>query len=77
MDLASIGYLYAMQTVKLGKKSVGVFLNVVVVVLQYLAKEFVFGVVYSFDDVLVVSGEIEEATALARGAKLGKDVFAC
>jgi hypothetical protein len=36
----------------------------------------VLGVVYCFDDVLVVSGEIEKATALAGRAELGKDVFA-
>jgi len=76
MDLASIGYLYAMQAVELGKKCVWVCLNVVVVVLQYLPEELVFGVVDGFDDVFVVSREIEEASALARGAKLGKNVFA-
>jgi hypothetical protein len=76
MDLASIGYLYAMQAIKLGKQCVWVLCYVVVVVFQYLAEEFVFGVVYCFDDVLVVSGEIEEATALAGRTKLGKDVLA-
>lgn len=35
-----------------------------------------FGVVYCFDDVLVVSGEIKKAAALAGRAKFGKDVFA-
>lgn len=76
MDLASVGYLYAMQAVKLGKKGIGVLLNVCVVVLQDFAEKFVFGVVYSFDDVLVISGEIEKASALARRAELGKDVLA-
>jgi hypothetical protein len=76
MDLASVGYLYAMQAVELGKKSVGEFGNVVVVVPQDLAKKLVFGVVYGFDDVLVVAGEIEEAAALAGRAELGKDVLA-
>ena len=65
MDLASIGYLYAMQTVKLRKKRVGVLLHMVVVVLQYLPEELVFGVVDGLDDVLVVPGEIEKAAALA------------
>jgi len=37
MDLASVGYLNAVQAVKLRKKSVGVFLDVVVVVLEDLA----------------------------------------
>jgi hypothetical protein len=77
MDLASIGYLHAMQAVKLREECVRVLLNVVVVVLQDLPEELVFGVVYGFDDVFVVSREIEEAAALAGRAKLGKDVFAC
>jgi hypothetical protein len=77
MDLASIGYLHAVQAVKLGEKCVRVFLDVVVVVLQDLPEELVFGVVYGLDDVFVVSREIEEAAALAGRAKLGKDVFAC
>jgi len=76
MDLASIGYLDAMQAVKLGKESVWVLLDVVVVVLEDFAEELVLGVVDGLDDVLVIAGEIEEAAALARGAKLGQDVFA-
>jgi len=65
MNLASIGYLYAMQAVKLREKCIWVFLNVVVVIFQYFAKKFMFGVMDSLDDVLVVSREIEEATAFA------------
>jgi hypothetical protein len=76
MDLASIGYLDAMQAVKLGKKRVRVLLNVVIVVLQYLPEELVLGVVDGLDDVLVVAGEIEEAATLAGRAELGEDVFA-
>ena len=76
MDFASIGYLYAMQTVKLGKKGVRVLLDVVVIVFENLAEELVFSVVDCFDNVLVVAGEIEEAATLAWRAELGKDVFA-
>ena len=65
MNLTPVGYLYAMQTVKLGEERVGVLLYVVVVVLQYLPEEFVFGVVDGLDDVFVVSGEIEEAATLS------------
>ena len=65
MDLASIGYLYAVQAVELGKESVWIFLHMVVVVLEDLAKKLVFGVVDSLDDVLVVAGEVEKAAALA------------
>jgi hypothetical protein len=50
---------------------------VVVVVLQYLPEELVLGMMYGFDDVLVISREIEEASTLARRAELGKDVLAC
>jgi hypothetical protein len=77
VNLAAIGYLYAMQTVELGKKCVGILLDMRVVVLQDLAEEFMFGVVYGFDDVFVVSREIKEAPALARRAELGEDVLAC
>lgn len=76
MDLASIGYLNAVEAVKLGKKRIWVFLYVVVVVLQDFSKELVFGVVNSLDDVLVVSGEIKEAAALSGGTELGKYVLA-
>lgn len=65
MDFASVGYLNAMKAIKLRKKSVWVFLYVVVVVLQDFSKELVFGVVNGLDDVFVVSGEIEETAALA------------
>jgi hypothetical protein len=76
MDLASIGYLYAMQTIKLGKKSVRVLLDMVVVILEDLSQEFMFGVMNSLDDVLVITREVEKAATLARGAQLGKDVLA-
>jgi hypothetical protein len=70
MDLASIGYLYAMQAIKLGKKRVWVFLYVVVVILQDFAKKLMLGVVYRFDDILIIAGEIEKAATLTRGPEL-------
>ena len=76
MNLASIGYLHSMQAIKLGEQSVRVLLYVVVVVLEDFAEELVFAVVDGFDDVLVISGEIEEASTLSRGAKFGKDILA-
>lgn len=48
----------------------------VVVLPQDLAEEFVFGVVYSFDDIFVVAREIEEAAAFAWRAELGKNILA-
>ena len=76
MDLAPIGYLYAMKAIKLRKKGVWVFLYVVVVVLENFSEEFVLGVVDSLDDVFVVPGEIKETATLARRAQLGQDVLA-
>ena len=49
----------------------------VVVVFENLAQEFVLGVVDGFNDVFVVSGEIEEAATLSRRAKFGQDVLPC
>jgi hypothetical protein len=48
----------------------------VVVVLQDLPQELVLGMVDGFDDVFVISREIEEAAALARRAKFGKNILA-
>lgn len=36
-----------------------------------------FGVMNGFDDVLVITGEVEEAAALSGRSQLGEDVFAC
>jgi hypothetical protein len=76
MDLASIGYLDAVKAVKLRKEGVWVLLDMVVVVPEDFAEKFVFGVMNRFDNVLVVSGEIEEAATLSRGTELGQDVLA-
>ena len=51
-------------------------LNVLIVFLQYLAEELVFGMVNSLDDVLVVAGKIKEATAFTRRAQLRENVLA-
>jgi hypothetical protein len=48
----------------------------VVVILQYFPEEFVFGVVNCFDDVLIISGEIEKAATFAWRTKLRKNVLA-
>lgn len=49
----------------------------IVVVLENLPQELVLGVVNGFDDVLVITREIEKAATLAGRAQLGEDVFAC
>lgn len=66
-----------MQAVELRQQGVGVLLNMVVIVFEDIAKEFVFGVMDSFDDVLVIPREVEEATTLAWRSKLRQDIFAC
>jgi len=53
----------------------GVLANVFMIVFQNLADEFVFAVMYRFDDEPVVTGEIEERAGFPRGTKLREDVF--
>lgn len=65
-----------MKTVELRDQSVRVLLDMSVVFRKNLPQEFVFGMVDCFDDVLVVSGKVEEASTLSWRAKFGKDVFA-
>lgn len=49
--------------------------HVLVVVFQYLANEFVFAVVYRFDDEPVVAGKIEERARLPRGPEFRENVL--
>jgi len=51
-------------------------LDVIVVILQYFSEEFVLGVVDGFDNVLIISREIKEATAFTWRSKFGKNVLA-
>ena len=53
----------------------GVLANVFMVVFQNLADEFVFVVVYRFDDEPVVTREIKERAGLAGRTKLREDVL--
>lgn len=76
MDLAAVGYLDAVQAVKLGEERVGVIFYVVVVVSKNSSQEFVLGVMNGLDDVSVVARVIEEAAALSGGGEFGQDVFA-
>lgn len=41
-----------------------------------LSQQFVFGVVDSLDNVFIVPGEVEEASALSWRAQLGEDILA-
>jgi hypothetical protein len=65
-----------MQTIELREKRIWIFLDVVVVILQYFPEEFVLGVVDGFDNVLIISREIKEATAFTWRSKFGKNVLA-
>lgn len=76
VDLAPVGHLDAMEAVELGDERVGILLDVLVVLREDLAEEFMFGMMDRLDNVLVVSGEVEEAPAFPRGAEFGEDVFA-
>jgi hypothetical protein len=76
MDLASIGYLNAVKPVELGQESVGVFLDMVIILLENFAEKLMFAVMNGLDDVLVVSRKVEEASTLAGRPKLGKNVLA-
>jgi len=53
----------------------GVLANVFMVAFQNLADEFVFIMVYRFDDEPVVTGEIEERARFPRGTKLRENIF--
>lgn len=58
-----------MQSVELRQKGVGILLDMVVIVLEDVAEEFVFGMVYRLYDVLVISREVEEAATFAWGSE--------
>lgn len=53
----------------------GILANVLMVVFQNLADEFVFAVVYGFDNEPVVAGKIEEGARLPRGTKFRENVL--
>jgi hypothetical protein len=59
-----------MESVELREQGVWVVLDVVVVVLEDVAEEFVFALVDGLDDVFVVAGEVEEAFALSGRTQL-------
>ena len=75
MNLLAVRHLDPVQSVELGQECIGIINDVVVVVPEDLSQELVLGVMDSLDDVLVVSGEVEEATTLSRRPKLGEDVL--
>ena len=64
-----------MKAVETRQQRVRVLAYVFMVVLQDLANEFVFAVVYCFDDEPVVAGKIEEGARLPRGSKFREDVL--
>lgn len=76
VNLLTIGHLDPVQTVELREKSVGVFGDMLEVVLEDLAKKLMLGMVNGLDDVLVVTREVEETAALARRAKFGQYILA-
>lgn len=77
MDFTSIWHLHSVQAVELRQKGIRILLNMMVIVLEDFAEEFVFGMVYGFYDVLVISREVEEAATFAWGSEFRQDVLAC
>ncbi len=65
MDLSAIGYLDPVKTIELRYQGVGVLSDVGIVLSQYFPQQFVFSLMYSFDNVLVVPGEVEKASTFA------------
>jgi hypothetical protein len=64
--LSPIGYLDSVQAVELREQRVGVILHMFVVFFQDFSQEFVLGMMYGLDDVLVVPRKVEKTTTLAR-----------
>ena len=52
-----------------------VLADVLMIVFENLANEFVFSVMYCFDNEPIVTGKIEERARFPRGAKLRENVF--
>jgi hypothetical protein len=48
---------------------------VIVVIPQNFSEELVLCVMYRLYNILVISGEVKEASALARGTEFRKDIF--
>jgi hypothetical protein len=71
MYFPSIWNLYTVKPVELGKESIWIGLHMRVVVLQYFPEEFMFGMVYGFDDIFVISREVEETPTLSWRPKFG------
>lgn len=71
VNLLAIRHLDAVEAVKLREERIWVLFDVIIVILENLSQKLVFGVMNRLDNVLVVSGKIEEAAALAGRPKLG------
>lgn len=75
VNFSPVRNLNSVETVKLTEKCVRILLDVGIIVSEDFAEEFVFSVMNGFDDVFVVSREIEEAARFAGRAKLGENVL--
>lgn len=71
MDFPAIWNFYPMKTVELRKQSIGIVLDMVIVILEYPTQEFVFAVMDCLDDILVVAREVEETPTLAGRSEFG------
>lgn len=61
VDLPTIGYFDPVEPVELGQQRIRILVDMGIVFAQDLPEQFMFGVMYGFDDVFVVTREVEEA----------------
>ena len=76
VNLSTVWYLYSMETIELRDECVWIAFDMRMVLTEDFAQQFMLGMVDGLDYIFVVSGEIEEAAALARRSKFGENVLA-
>jgi hypothetical protein len=75
VDFSPSRQLDSMEAVESAEEGMWVLLDVLVIVLEYLAQELVFGMVDRLDDETVVPRKVKEGTRFAGGPEFGENVF--
>ena len=75
MNFAAVRDFDPMETVKLREQGVWVVLDMIIIMAEDFPKHLVLRVVNRFDDVFIISGEIEKASTLSWRPKFGENVF--
>lgn len=65
VDFPSVRHFHSVQAVELRNQRIRIALNMLVVIRQDLAKQFVFGMMNGLDDIFVVAREVKKAAALS------------